>query len=73
MNDSVLEFWGMACPSCKRDEALIVQVVTYGRLCPDGLDVGGDTEWSSDSPCRCSACGWQGIAGDAEPEEMDDE
>lgn len=63
---SVKETWGMACPSCKRDDKLMVVVKMWADILPDSTDAYGDQEWDGDSECQCENCGWHGVVHEAE-------
>lgn len=64
---TVMQTFGMRCPSCKSDDAVDIQAVVWVRLTPNGTDADlsddGSHEWDSASASRCSGCGWEGIAG----------
>jgi hypothetical protein len=65
---TVMNKTGMRCPSCKYDNALDIQAIVWVRLTPNGTDADlpedGSHEWDNASAARCSACGWEGTAGD---------
>jgi hypothetical protein len=65
---TVMKTFGMRCPCCKRDDAVDIQALLWVRLTPRGTDADlcddGAHEWDNASAARCSACGWEGRAGD---------
>ena len=64
---TVREEWGMACPKCKSDENLRIEVMMTVQLYHDGTQIiDGDHEWGRSSPCRCAECDWEGTVADAQ-------
>lgn len=56
---------GLFCPSCKRSDALRVQV--SGMLLLTGT--GGEmerTDWTPEADAECAECGWSGKASELE-------
>ncbi|NBU58328.1 MAG: hypothetical protein EBS23_00830 [Betaproteobacteria bacterium] len=60
---TVRDTFGLCCPTCGKDHALMVEITTMARLHGDGTETVGDEEWAIDSPCGCTACGTWGIVG----------
>ncbi len=61
-NTNCLE--GFRCPRCGSDHAFDIVMTAWFRLCDNGTDGCGDTEWDETSACRCPACGLSGIVRD---------
>jgi hypothetical protein len=57
---TVREQWGLACPACKSDEYLQVQVTVMADLSVEGSDPCSDQEWDDDSFIRCRSCSHTG-------------
>lgn len=62
--NSVRDTFGLACPVCRSDESLQVQVTTMADLSADGSESVGDQEWQDSSFIRCRACNHTGIVKD---------
>ncbi len=58
---TVREIWGYACPNCKSDEHLQVELTTMADLTADGTDPFGDQHWHGESYMQCKACDHSGI------------
>lgn len=64
--ETVKETWGMACPSCQRDDRLKVVARVWATLFPEGTEIDdSDHEWDDHSTCACGACGWKGFVDGA--------
>jgi hypothetical protein len=66
---TVRETWGYACPNCKSDEHLQVELTTMANLMADGTDPVGDQEWDENSFMRCTNCNHDDKAARFYPEE----
>lgn len=59
-----------ACPTCKADDRLDVQVQTWARLIQEPDNIGTDTdaaddhhqEWNDSNYMKCCACNFFGLA-----------
>ncbi len=68
---TVRETFGLACPTCHRDDGIIVLTTEYVRLVPDGTLSAGDQEWALDSAAHCVHCGETGIVAEFDPDKED--
>ena len=62
---------GLACPKCKLDDCLDVQMTAWTRLTRFGSDatqaMDGSEEWDKSSQIVCRSCGHQGAVADFDP------
>lgn len=64
---SVRDNFDMECPSCHKDNGLIITAHVEVRLRPDGSDtIDCNHEWDNDSCCRCDNCQWSGRVKDCD-------
>lgn len=62
---SVREYWGMACPSCGKDDDLQVSAIHLLRLTDEGTeDLAGDDEFDDGSLMFCEHCNHRGVVRD---------
>ncbi len=59
-SSTVREEWGLACPKCRRDDRLQVELTTMADLTAYGTEPFGDQQWDRRSHMRCDACGHSG-------------
>ena len=62
---SVREEWGMTCPTCDRDDNLLISAIVTVSLTPNGtIETEGSSwsghEWDNDCSCSCGHCGHYG-------------
>lgn len=53
---TVAETWGLRCPRCRDDRAVLIVCDTTLMLTPDGTEDIGSDEWSSNDVCTCGKC-----------------
>jgi len=56
-------FLNLSCPNCKSDK-VEVNATVWVRLCFDGTERQGDTEWGDNDRARCADCNWIGTVKD---------
>ena len=57
--------WGLACPKCKEDQDLYIDVTIAVSLSVSGTDDSGSShEWDDDNAICCTACGCSGTVGE---------
>ena len=66
---TVREEWGMACPSCGRDDRLRIEMTRWGTLLPDGTAPDACHEWDRGNAAECQSCGWTGAVRDLDIEQ----
>ena len=54
----------LACPACDQADELDIVIKTLANVTANGSEPVGDHEWDSDSYCRCSFCGFDGVLAD---------
>jgi hypothetical protein len=63
--ETVRTEWGLACPSCNRDDKLMIDVSGFAWLSVDGTESTGNHEWDEKSFITCQGCAWEGTVAKA--------
>jgi hypothetical protein len=56
INTNCLE--GLRCPNCRSSGPLYIEVNTTALVFDNGVEETQDHEWTPESACRCSCCGY---------------